>query len=70
MARRSRPGEWSIIFAEVPPELKARLEAQAAANQRSATGELIYVLGKYLDPLPNSSGKHGKKSEKKSRGMS
>lgn len=56
MARRSRPGKWAVIFAEVPPDIKARLEAQAAVNQRSATGELIHLLGRYLDPLPGGDG--------------
>jgi hypothetical protein len=42
--RRTRPGEWAIIFAEVPPVVKAVLEERAAANRRSLTAELTVLL--------------------------
>jgi hypothetical protein len=50
MARRTRPGEWATLYVEVPPELKEWLDAQAVANRRSMTAELIMLLERGLDP--------------------
>ena len=50
MPKRKRPGDWAVIFAEVPPVLKAWLDAQAKANHRSATAELTHILESHLDP--------------------
>jgi hypothetical protein len=50
MGKRKRNGEWAVIFAEVPPALKAWLDAQAVANHRSSTAELIVILEGNLDP--------------------
>lgn len=49
MPRRPREGEWAVIYAEVPPILKAWLDAQADANHRSITAELITLLEAALD---------------------
>jgi hypothetical protein len=50
MPRRKRPGKWSVIFAEVPPELKDWLDAQARASRRSTTAELMLLLETHLNP--------------------
>lgn len=47
---RNKKSESVVIFAEVSPELKAWLEAQAIANRRSLTSELKVVLENSLDP--------------------
>lgn len=49
-ARRKRPGEWAILYAEVPPVVKAALERRAKANRRSATAELIVLMERDLAP--------------------
>jgi hypothetical protein len=51
MGRRKREGDWSIIYAEVPPELAARLEALARKNHRSKAAEVIMWL-ETLPPAP------------------
>lgn len=53
MPRRKRPGEWAVLYAEIPPALKERLESQAIKNNRSTVGELIELLNKHLDQLPD-----------------
>lgn len=44
MPKRKRPGEWAVIYAEVQPNLKVKLESRAKRNHRSATAELITIL--------------------------
>lgn len=44
MPRRHRPGDWSILYAELPPALMDWLKARAAANHRSVTAEVTNVL--------------------------
>lgn len=44
MPRRKRPGNWAIIYAELPPDYKAWLEAWAAKNNRSMSGELKTMM--------------------------
>lgn len=44
MPRRTRPGEWAVIYAEVKPDVKAWIESEAQANNRSATAELLTII--------------------------
>jgi hypothetical protein len=56
MPRRTRPGEWAIIYAEVPPPLKRKLEAMAVRNLRSVTGEITLALNKHTADEPDPAG--------------
>jgi hypothetical protein len=53
MPRRTRKGEWEILYIELPKDLclKARLEAQARANRRTVPAELANILASMLPPL-------------------
>jgi hypothetical protein len=53
MPRRTRRGEWEILYIELPKDLalKARLEAQARANRRTVPAELANILEGVLPPL-------------------
>ena len=42
------PPPKAVLHIEVPPELKAALQASATANHRKLTGEIIAVLEDYL----------------------
>lgn len=44
MTRRKRPGEWAIVYAELPPPLVDWLKARAKGNLRSMTTELRAIL--------------------------
>jgi hypothetical protein len=52
MPRRPRPGEWAVIYAEVPPELKGKLLAMANRSRRSLTAELTVALESYTANEP------------------
>ena len=54
MARRKRPGEWAIIYAEIPPALKDKLQAKADANRRSLTSELIVAIESHTEDAPRA----------------
>lgn len=52
MPKRPRPpGDWGVLYAELPKTIIARLEASANTNRRSRTAELEVLLDKALPPL-------------------
>ena len=55
MPKRVRPGEWEILYYEVPAalRLKERLAELARRNRRSPTQELIVLLDA---ALPSAAG--------------
>ena len=63
MPRRKRPGEWAVLYVEVPPELKAKMQAIADRHRRSLTAELIVALEAYTaeEPAPEVAGRKAKK---------
>jgi hypothetical protein len=58
MPRRKRPGEWTVLYVEVPPALKAQMQAKADENRRSLAAEVMIALEKHV-------GRKAARSEKK-----
>ena len=50
MARKKTPPPFSV---RIPEDLRARLEAEAAKNRRSAGQELLFRLEQSLDSEPS-----------------
>jgi plasmid stability protein len=45
----AKPREgYAVLFLEVPEELKARLQAVAAANERSTNREAVFALKAHI----------------------
>ena len=59
MPKRPRPGEWEVLYGELPAalKLKLRLAQQAERNRRSAIQELIQILDATLPPAVEESPK-------------
>jgi hypothetical protein len=45
---QSAPEPKAVIYVEVPPALKGRMEELAAAHNRKLTGEVITALQEYI----------------------
>jgi len=61
MPRRPRPGEWAVMYLEVPPELKEKMQVKADRNRRSLTAEAIVALESYTADEPTPAKKAKKK---------
>jgi hypothetical protein len=67
MPRRKRPGVWAILYAELPPALKAKLDARAVRLRRSTTQELIVILESAMVDEPEPSTVEAKPAKPKKR---
>jgi hypothetical protein len=60
MPRKKREGEWRTLYAELPADLLDYLDARAARNNRTKTGELSQILSN-LQEEDKEEPKKGKK---------